>query len=367
MATNAKNLAELLNTDTTVAVGDIADGSVTTAKLAASAVTTAKVADDAVTTAKVANTVNLGRRNLIINGEFQCWQRGNSITSNNSNKYTADRWHSGTNGSEDVVYSRQFTNTSDGTPYMRVRRTGTASGRMYLTQMMETSVLDFCRGKTVTLSFQARKHADFDATFVSRIATQTNQSPRDDTVVQNNDVTRTLTTSFQTFTQSLTLTSSSNSANGFRVEFVVEDGANSSSNYYYEVRDVQLEIGSVATPIEHRSFAEELHLCERYYQQVKALQTSSGTQSTQVLGVYQAATAMRASATVGSSGALQVTDWGNTSKTQSSANISLQHTGNNDFSNRYYPIRLANFTGLNTQRMWQLYNNTNYIDLDAEL
>ena len=270
MATNAKNLAELLNTDTTVAVGDIADGSVTSAKLAASAVTTAKVADDAVTTAKVANTVNLGRRNLIINGEFQCWQRGNSITSNNSNKYTADRWHSGTNGSENVVYSRQFTNTSDGTPYMRVRRAGTASGRMYLTQMMETSVLDFCRGKTVTLSFQARKHADFDATFVSRIATQTNQSPRDDTVVQNNDVTRTLTTSFQTFTQSLTLTSSSNSANGFRVEFVVEDGANSSSNYYYEVRDVQLEIGSVATPIEHRSFAEELQLCKRYYQEYQA-------------------------------------------------------------------------------------------------
>jgi hypothetical protein len=203
-------------------------------------------------------------KNLLINGQFQCWQRGNSITANNSNAYTADRWHAGANGSEDVVYSRQFTNTSDGTPYMRVRRTGTASGRMYLTQMIETSVLDFCRGKTVTLSFQARKHADFDATFVSRIATQTNESPRDDNVVQNSDVTRTLTTSFQTFTQSLTLTSSSNSANGFRVEFVAEDGANSSSNYYYEVRDVQLEIGNVATPIEHRSFANELTRCHRY-------------------------------------------------------------------------------------------------------
>ena len=35
MATNAKNLAELLNTDSTVAAGDVADGSITTAKLAA--------------------------------------------------------------------------------------------------------------------------------------------------------------------------------------------------------------------------------------------------------------------------------------------------------------------------------------------
>ena len=35
MASNAKNLAELLNKETTVAVGDIADGSITTAKLAA--------------------------------------------------------------------------------------------------------------------------------------------------------------------------------------------------------------------------------------------------------------------------------------------------------------------------------------------
>ena len=44
MASNAKNLAELLNQDSTVAVGDIADGSVSTAKLQSSAVTDAKIA-----------------------------------------------------------------------------------------------------------------------------------------------------------------------------------------------------------------------------------------------------------------------------------------------------------------------------------
>ena len=74
MASNAKNLAELLNNESTIAVADVADGSITTAKLAddavtsaklgasavdatalaSNAVTTAKVADDAVTSAKIA-------------------------------------------------------------------------------------------------------------------------------------------------------------------------------------------------------------------------------------------------------------------------------------------------------------------------
>ena len=39
MVSNAKNVAELLNTDTTVKVADIEDGSITTAKLVVDAVT----------------------------------------------------------------------------------------------------------------------------------------------------------------------------------------------------------------------------------------------------------------------------------------------------------------------------------------
>ena len=52
MATNAKKSRRTFNTDTTVKVGDIEDGSVTTAKLAADAVTNAKISDDAVVTRK---------------------------------------------------------------------------------------------------------------------------------------------------------------------------------------------------------------------------------------------------------------------------------------------------------------------------
>ena len=85
MATNAKNIAELLNTDTTVAVGDIADGSVTTAKLAADAVTNAKIADEAIQTENIKDEfieVQGGsfERNLLMNGDMSINQRKSGTT-----------------------------------------------------------------------------------------------------------------------------------------------------------------------------------------------------------------------------------------------------------------------------------------------
>ena len=41
--------------------------------------------------------------------------------------------------------------------------------------------------------------------------------------------------------------------------------ADSTSNEFY-LTGVQLEVGPVATPFEHRSYADELHRCQRYYQ-----------------------------------------------------------------------------------------------------
>jgi hypothetical protein len=39
-----------------------------------------------------------------------------------------------------------------------------------------------------------------------------------------------------------------------------------STSNYWQITGVQLELGKVATPFEHRSYGEELALCQRYYQ-----------------------------------------------------------------------------------------------------
>ena len=52
--------------------------------------------------------------------------------------------------------------------------------------------------------------------------------------------------------------------------------ADSTSNEWY-ITGVQLEVGTVATEFEHRSFGEELALCQRYYQKSYPLATAPGT------------------------------------------------------------------------------------------
>jgi hypothetical protein len=56
------------------------------------------------------------------------------------------------------------------------------------------------------------------------------------------------------------------SNNNFRSinDFAIGDNTNND----WAITGIQLEAGSVATPFEHRSFGEELALCQRYYQKV---------------------------------------------------------------------------------------------------
>ena len=71
---------------------------------------------------------------------------------------------------------------------------------------------------------------------------------------------------------------------------------------YFRLTGIQLELGSVATDFEHRSFGQELSLCQRYYYKETATYypaTGYGTNpGTNCLGVIGQFCTMRSSATV---------------------------------------------------------------------
>ena len=62
-----------------------------------------------------------------------------------------------------------------------------------------------------------------------------------------------------------------------------QDGVVTTTNATWQLTGVQLEVGSVATPFEHRSFGEELALCQRYF-----YQAVNGTAQAFGMGTYYA-------------------------------------------------------------------------------
>ena len=274
MATNAKNLAELLNTDTTVKVGDIEDGSVTTAKLADGGVSTAKLAADAVTNAKIANdsinteNVNLsgfqslGRRNLLDNGSFQIWQRGTGpFTVNN---FGCDRWY-GWGNQHNVT--RQAATQLHGFA-IRVAHNDSGSNTFSaIAQTCEYETAAFARGKKLTFSCRVRKGSAFTGTLQLQIVERTDTTGSINTgtrnVLASGDVA--VTTSSTRFTITTTGTVS-NSAQAIGVNVNHNGTSGTDANNFFEVEEAQLEIGEHATDFEYASIADNQYRCMRFFE-----------------------------------------------------------------------------------------------------
>lgn len=57
-------------------------------------------------------------------------------------------------------------------------------------------------------------------------------------------------------------------------------GLGGAVNDYFQITGVQLEVGNTATPFEHRSFADELARCQRYFQKSYNYSVAPGTATT---------------------------------------------------------------------------------------
>ena len=213
-----------------------------------------------------------GRRNLVKNGGFDVWQRGTSFSNVSGKNYIADRWWC-TPNSGAHTQTRQASGL-DGFDYcLRMQRTAgqSAGGVVYLLNEFESIDSSRHRGKKLTFSFYARKGANFShasSQITSNLisGTGTNQSLSAGLTGGANliSLTNTLTTSWQRFTHTTSSVVASN-VNQICIQFTTAHAGTAGANDYYELAGVQLEVGTEATDFEHRSYGEELALCQRYY------------------------------------------------------------------------------------------------------
>ena len=200
-----------------------------------------------ITNASVADTAVHGRRNHIINGGFQCWQRSEDKENTGVGwaYWSVDRFQ--TNKGR----FRKTTDTVDGRT-VNVLRIDPSSGvynggRGVFTMIEDWNVYD----KKTTLSVWVKSDAATTAKLGLLYDYGTSSTAAAGTNIN-------VTTSWQRFTITYDAQTFTQAAGNYLLSSLV-DGRT------YYVAMAQLENGDTATPFEHRSFGEELALCQRYY------------------------------------------------------------------------------------------------------
>ena len=204
---------------------------------------------------------NLGRRNLIINGAMQVWQRGTSHANTTAVAYYADRWkHQNRQSSQTDIVLVENQDIGDGVMnvYKITVDTPPTDTNLLVNQFIENgsfTVLD----KDITISWYARQSTG------SGVTTSANVEVDSGVDYTGTGTNNNLTSSWQRFTQTFSVsgyTASDVSDSSLRLQIFFKGV---SSLDVVEFTGVQLEVGDTATPFEHRSVAEELTLCQRYY------------------------------------------------------------------------------------------------------
>jgi hypothetical protein len=264
----------------------LSDSTSTTSSVLAATPTAVKSAYDLAALASPAAAAFYAGKNRQLNSNFSVWQRGTSFTGNGAaNTYSADRWKYYNNGTS-LTITRQATGDTTNLPNiqycMRVARNNasTNTNSNYLEQSFETVNSIPLAGKTITLSFYARKGANYSTASSNLYAevhsgTGTDQSwltgyTGDVTVISQAAV---LTGTWQRFSYSGTLNTT---ITEMAVVFASVPVGTAGAADYFEVTGVQVEVGSTASPYAPNgaNYQAELAACQRYY---FATQTGTST------------------------------------------------------------------------------------------
>ena len=261
--------------------------------------------------------------NALINGQFAVAQRGTSFVAgaNNDTDYTLDRWKLFSDGNDVVDVTQETTIVPTNRQYAIALDVETANKKFGIAQIIEKKNCVNLIGETVTLSFQAKVSAttNLDNVKAAIIAWDgTADEPTDDMIsawgaegtdptlatnftYENTPSNLNLTTSYATY--SVTASVDTASTDNIIV-FIWSDVTTTSAGEFLYITDVKLEAGQAATPFEHRSYGDELALCQRYYYESGGTATNDwGQKGYQTTNSYVANTlshpvAMRAAPSV---------------------------------------------------------------------
>jgi hypothetical protein len=232
-----------------------------------------------------------GVRNAIINGDFLEWLRGSSQTTNGYG--SDDRWHNTHVGSS-KTHSRQLFTPGQtavaGEPvaFSRTVVTSVANASNFVAKQQRIESVRRFAGQTVVLSFSAKADASrqLAVDFLQRFGT--GGSPSAD-VAGIGAQKFSLTTSWQRFSAAIAIPSIAGKTLGTAadcLELTFWFDAGSSFNARtaslgqqsgtFDIADVQVELGTVATNFERLPPAIVRSLCNRYARQLYVTAVASG-------------------------------------------------------------------------------------------
>ena len=219
--------------------------------------------------ALIGSQTALSNRNVIINGEFQIWQRGTSTTSDGYQ--TADRYQGSSQNGAATMSQQSFTIGQTDVPgepkyYYRHNQTTQATDYMPNIQHRIEGVRSLA-GQRVTLSLYAKASKSLALKTYIFQHFGSGGSPSSGVVVENSPTIATLTTSWQKVTYTFDVDSINGKTIGSNGDdyLAVYLQFPTSDTYSVDLALLQLEVGEQATPFEHRSFADELARCQRYF------------------------------------------------------------------------------------------------------
>ncbi len=222
-----------------------------------------------------------GRKNLIINGDNRISQRGTYTSALDfvHNSYLLDRWIAGKSGGSidgTITHSSDTVNGAVCKTQKYIVTTGHAGswiGGRQILEFPETFI-----GRTLTVSAWVKSNSD-DARILlwdvgsgtnTAIATQAHTGGGAWEYLSSTGTVMAGTTGLTLYMATLSATAAA---------------VTTSTGDYIEFTNVQIELGSVATDFEHRSYGEELALCQRYYEVI----ASGASNSNQFFGIGQGA------------------------------------------------------------------------------